>query len=132
MKDIVIHVREDICAKHKRDPEATKLIEVAKEFGSVESLESAIAKERSEHQEVVKNLKVEYEKTIAGLEERIAKILEQEVTPEEIKVLKVLREKSSVEATQYLTAIAARDEQLKIIAAENENRVAQLKSLFKL
>lgn len=132
MKDIVIHVREDICAKFNRDPEAVKLIEVAKEFGVVESLESAIANERANHQTVVQNLTTQYEGIIKDLEAKICEIKEQHVTPEEIEVLRAIRKKASIEAAQYEDEIEARDEQLKAIVADNESRVSQLKALFKL
>ena len=132
MKDIVIHVREDVCAKYQRDPEATKLIEIAKEFGSVETLDSAIAAEREKHQTVVKNLEAQYAGTIKSFEAQIEAIKEQKVTPEEIEILRAVRKKTAIEAAQYEEAIKLRDDNLKTVVAENENRVAQLRTLFKL
>lgn len=132
MKDIVVHIREDVCAKHNRDPEATRLIEVAKEFGSVEPLEAALSAERTNSQNVVKNLTTQYETEIASLKAELERVKEQKVTPEELEVLRVIRRKTSLEASAYEEALRNRDEQLKAVQLENENRAAQIKALFNL
>lgn len=128
--DIVIHVRPDICAAHGRDPQATKLIDLAKTFGTVESLDNALAKERSEHQLVVNNLTAQYDAAIAEKDAKIKKIEEYEVTPAELVVLKAIREKSAAEAAEFKTEITTRDNQLKAIQLENENRAAAIKAMY--
>lgn len=132
MKDIVIHVREDVCAKYNRDPEAVKLIEIAKQFGYVESLDEALADERETHHVVVTNLEEQYIEKMKKLEAELAAIKEQKVSAEEIEILRAVRAKAEVEAREYEAAIKLRDDQLKTVIAEDENRVAQLKTLFKL
>ena len=90
MKDFVVHVSEDVCVKNGRDPDAAKLIEIAKTFGSVEPLDSALAAERAKNQVVINNLTAQ-----------IDLIKEQEVTPEELEVLRALRKKSEKEGKVY-------------------------------
>lgn len=131
MKDIVIHIREDICARNERDPEATKLLEVAKQYGSVETLDSALASERAEHQAVIRNLSTQYDSQIDALKAEMEHIKEFKVTEEELKILRVVRAKSAIEASNYEEAIRSRDEQLKEIRLENEDRNAKIIALLK-
>lgn len=121
MRSIVVHILDDVCAKNGRDPEATKLIEIAKTFGSVETLDSALAAERAKSQATINNLMAQNEQ-----------IKEYEVTPEELAVLRAMREKSKKESEQYTAAIKQRDDQLEAIRVENENRAATIKALYGL
>ena len=119
MKSIVVNIMDDVCAKNGRDPEGTKLIEIAKTFGSVESLDSVMAAEREKSQQVINSLTAQLES-----------IKEQKVTPEELKVLRVVRDKSAAERSELDAAIASRDAQLKAIQVENENRAAKIKAIY--
>lgn len=119
MKAIVVTIMDDVCAKNGRDPQGTKLIEIAKTFGSVESLESVLSAERAKSQSI-----------IDGLTAQLESIKEQKVTPEELKVLKAIREKSVAEKAESEAIIASRDAQLKAIQVENENRAAKIKAIY--
>lgn len=130
MKSIVVHIREDVCAQNGRDPEAVKLIEVARTFGTVETLDSAMAAERSKQQTVFNNLTAQYEADLAEKEAKIKAIEEFNVTPEELEVLRAIRAKSASEAVQYKKEIHTRDEQLRAIQVENENRAAAIKAMY--
>lgn len=130
MKDIVIHVKEDVCATYNRDPEATKLIEIAREFGTVETLDSALSAERAKHQAVLTSLRAVHETKVRELEEKLHAIEEKAVTVEELEVLRALRRKAALEATAYEEALKSRDEQLIAVTVENENRAASIKALF--
>ena len=121
MKKIVITVQDDVCAKNGRDPEAAALIEAARSFGKVEAWESAIAAEKAQYQTIINNLTTQLEATA-----------ENSVTPEELEVLRVLRKKSAAEIAHYEAIVAERDAQLRNIQVENENRVAQIKSVLGL
>ena len=121
MKSIVVHVSDDVCAKNGRDPEATKLIEIARTFGSVETLESALAADRAKSQVVINNLT-----------EQLEAIKENEVTPAELELLRAIRKKAAKEAEQYQADIKQRDDQLKAIQVENENRAAAIRTMFGL
>ena len=119
MKKIVVTIMDDVCAKNGRDPEGTALIEAAKSFGKVETLDSAFAAERAETAMIIKNLR-----------EQLEAIGEHAVTDEELKILRAIRQKSALEATEYEATIAERDAQLQAIKTESENRVAQIKAIY--
>ena len=130
MKDIVIHVLDHVCKEHGRDPEAVKLIELAKTFGTVETLDSALSSEKAKSQVVINNLKIQHEKELAEKDAKIADLERYSVTPEEFEVVKVIRKKSEAEKAEADAAIAKRDEQLKAIQVENENRAATIRALY--
>ena len=121
MRSIVLHIDDDVCATNGKDPQAQKLIEVAKTYGRVETLDSALASERARSQGI-----------IDGLTAQLEAIKEFGVTPEELKVLKALREKSKNESVAYESALKKRDDQLEAIKVENENRAAAIKAMFGL
>lgn len=120
-RSIVVHIDEATCAKYERDPSAVKLVEIAKTFGTVETLDSVLAADRAKNQATINNL-------VAQNEE----IKEYAVTPEELVVLKAMREKSKKESEQYIAAIKQRDDQLEAIRVENENRAATIRALYGL
>lgn len=132
MKDIVVHVLDSVCAAHNRDPEATALIEAAKTFGTVETLDNALATERAKFQNEISKLKAQHEAEVNELKSKLVSIEEQGITPEELEVLKVLRKKAAIEAAKYETELSRRDEQLSQVAAECEARRQQIKALYNL
>lgn len=119
MKDFVVHVLEDVCVKNGRDPDAAKLIEIAKTFGSVEPLDSALAAERAKNQVVINNLTAQ-----------IDLIKEQEVTPEELEVLRALRKKSEKEGREYSEEIAHLKGQLEKVVEESESRAQAIRAIL--
>lgn len=132
MKDIVIHVQDSVCAKNHRDPEASALIEAAKSFGTVETLDQALAQERAKAQAEIANLTAQHEKEKTDLLNQLAAIEECRVTPAELEVLRVLRKKSDSEAAEFKIEIQRRDDQLAAVIAEGEARRQQIKSMYDL
>ena len=120
-RSIVVYIDEATCAKYERDPNAAKLIEIAKTFGTVETLDSVLAADRAKSQATINSLLTQNEE-----------IKEFAVTPEELTVLKAMREKSKKESEQYTAAIKQRDDQLEAIRVENENRAATIRALYGL
>lgn len=119
MKTIVVTILDDVCAKNNKDPNATNLIEVAKTYGKVESLDSVLAAER-----------MKYEQTIVNMRTQLDACAEHGVTPAELEILRMIRKKAQDESAGYEKTIAERDQQLKSIQVENESRVAQIKSIL--
>lgn len=119
MKTIVITVLDDVCAKNNKDPHAANLIEVAKTYGKVESLDTVLAAER-----------LKYEQTINNMRTQLDACAEHAVTPEELEILRMIRKKSQAEAEGYKKTIEDRDRQLVAIQAEQESRIAQIKSVL--
>lgn len=130
MKEIVVRVREDICAANQRDPEATSLIQIARTFGTVETLDSALSAEKTKNQLVLNNLTAQYEAEIAAKDAEIEALKNRSATDEELEILHAIRKKSEAEASGFKTEIATRDAQLKAIQVENENRAAAIKAMY--
>lgn len=119
MKTIVVTIMDDICAKNGRDPEAKALIEAARSFGKVESLDTVIAAEKAKYEAIIQNLREQKEA-----------IAEKAVTDAELEVLRVIRKKSADEGAAYEQTIAERDALIQDVRRENENRVAQIKAIY--
>lgn len=132
MKDIVVHVSDAVCAANQRDPEATALIEAAKTFGTVESLEHAIASERAKAQAEINRLNAQHNAEVDALRAKLAAIEERAVTDAELEILKALRKKADAEACAFKTEIQRRDDQLSAIVAEQEARKQQIRALYGL
>ena len=80
MKKVVLTIKEDICAKNNKDVNATELLNVMAHYGVVESYETATAKERAESQS-----------TIDGLTKQLDDIKEQELTVDEMNIVRAYR-----------------------------------------
>lgn len=132
MKDIVVHVLDSVCATHNRDPEATALIEAAKSFGTVESLDNALAQERAKAQAEINKLNTQHLAEVNELKARLAAIEEKAVTDAELEILKAIRKKADAESASYQSEIKRRDEQLSAIVAEQEARKQQIRALYGL
>jgi glucose-6-phosphate isomerase len=132
MKDIVVHVSDAVCAANQRDPEATALIEAAKSFGTVETLENALAAERAKAQAEINRLTAQHNAEVDALRAKLAAIEERAVTDAELEILKVIRKKADMESAQFQGEIKRRDEQLAAIVAEQEARKQQIRALYGL
>lgn len=130
MKDIVIHVLDSTCAANNRDPEATALIEVAKTFGTVETLDNALAQERARAQSEINRLNTQHLAEVNELKARLAAIEERAVTDAELEILKVIRKKADAESIEFQAEIQRRDDQLQAVKVESENRAAQIKAIL--
>lgn len=130
MKSFVVHVQDSVCAQNNRDPEATSLIEAARSFGAVESLDAALSTQKSKYEMEIAKLKAQHEAIVDGLNARLAAIEEKGVTAEELEVLRVIRAKSDREAEGYKATIAERDNMLNAWKLESENRAAQIAAMF--
>jgi hypothetical protein len=132
MKDIVVHVLDSVCATNGRDPEAKALIEAARSFGTVETLESALSAERAKFQAEISRLTAQHESEVKALQAKLEAIEEKSVTASELEVLQVIRKKSSAEAAEHVAELKRRDDQLAEVVAEGEARRQQIKALYGL
>lgn len=130
MKSIVVNIQDSVCAQNNRDPEATALIEAARQFGTVETLDSAIARVRAQYETEIAKLTAQHQATVDELSAKLAVIEEKGVTADELEILKVLRAKSAKEAAGYEATIAERDSLLNSMRLESENRAAQIAAMF--
>lgn len=130
MKSIVVHVQDSVCAQHNRDPEAAALIAAAREFGTVETLDAALASLRAKYESEIVKINTQHNAIVDELEAKIRMIEEKGVTPEELEILRAIRSKSDKEAEGYKATIAERDNQLNAVKLEAENRVAQIAAVL--
>ena len=130
MKSFVVHVQDSVCAQNNRDPEATTLIEAARSFGTVETLDAALASQKAKYEAEIARLNNQHNAIVDGLKANLATIEEKGVTADELEVLRVLRAKATKEAEGYQATIAERDNQLNAVKLEAENRAAQIAAMF--
>lgn len=130
MKSFVVHVQDSVCAQNNRDPEALTLIEAARSFGTVETLDAALATQKAKYDAEIARLTNQHNAIVDGLNARILAIEENGVTADELEVLRVLRAKADKEASGYQATIAERDNQLNAVKLEAENRAAQIAAMF--
>ena len=130
MKSFVVHVQDSVCAQNNRDPEATTLIEAARSFGTVETLDAALASQKAKYEAEITRLNNQHNAIVDGLKATLATIEEKGVTADELEVLHVIRAKATKEAEGYQATIAERDNQLNAVKLEAENRAAQIAAMF--
>ena len=130
MKSFVVHVQDSVCAANGRDPEAIALIEAARTFGTVETLDAALSTQKAKYEAEILRLTNQHNAIVDGLNAKLATIEEKGVTADELEVLRVIRAKSVKEAEGYQATIAERDGQLNAIKLESENRAAQIAAMF--
>ena len=88
MKKYVFTIKEEIAVAHGKDPNATELLKVLPHYGTLEDYES-----------VITDVKHESQATIDKLTSHIKSIEEQELTEDEVLLLRTYRSnKATVEA----------------------------------
>lgn len=116
MEKIVVTFKEDIMAQHQKSANQKKdLIDLLHKYGSVEDYEGSVSKIRVEYQATIDNLNAQY-KAIA----------DQNLTPNEIRLVKLLREVLVAEGKDYLERIALLEKTLNDVRTENQNRAKQI------
>ena len=119
MKKVVLTIREDVCAKHNKDVNATELLGVMSHYGTVEDYDTALAKNNAE-----------YQSNIESLNAQLNAIKEQELTVDEIKMVKSYRENKSSVVSAYVAEAEQYKSQLQAVKNEHEQRVAKLKAIL--
>lgn len=120
MRTIVLKIKEDIMqANGKTEANVADLLKVMTHYGVIENYETATAKERAE-----------WQSTIDNLTKQIADIKEQELTVDEIKMVKSYRENKSSVVSAYVAEAENYKSQLQAVKTEHEQRVAKLKAIL--
>jgi hypothetical protein len=120
MKKYVFTMKEDVCEAHGKDAaKQSELLAVMAHYGTVEDYERVIAPVQAEYQGVVDNLTAQ-----------ITAIKEQELTLDEIKIVKAYRENKAAVVTEYIAEADKYKTQLEAVKNENEQRVAKLKAIL--
>ena len=116
MEKIVVTFKEDIMAQHQKSANQKKeLIDLLHKYGSVEDYEGSVTKIKAEYQSTIDNLNAQY-KAIA----------DQNLTANEIRLVKLLREVLVAEGKDYLERIDLLEKTLNDVRNENQNRAKQI------
>lgn len=115
MKKVVLTIKDEICAKNGKDPNATDLLNVMSHYGTVEAFESAFARE-----------KAEYQTTIDGLNSQLNAIKEQELTADELHMVKAYRQNKNDVIADCEAKINAMAETLRL----GNEKLAQAKAVI--
>lgn len=115
MKKVVLTIKDDVCAKNGKDVNATELLTVMSHYGTVESYDPVVAKD-----------KAEYQATIDNLTAQLNAIKEQELTVDEIKMVKAYRENKSAVVADCEKKLNAMAETLRL----GNEKLAQAKAVI--
>lgn len=81
MKKVVFTVKDDVCARNGKDPNATDLFAVMGHYGTIESYDSVIAKVAAEQNSI-----------IVGLNQKISSMEQSSAAEVELPVLRAIRD----------------------------------------
>ena len=81
MKKVVFTVKDDVCARNGKDPNATDLFAVMGHYGTIESYDTVISKIAAEQSSI-----------IAGLNQKIATMEQSSASELELPVLRAIRD----------------------------------------
>lgn len=81
MKKVVFTVKDDVCARNGKDPNATELFAVMGHYGTIESYDAVIAKAAAEQNSIIN-----------GLNQKIAAMEQSSATEIELPVLRAIRD----------------------------------------
>lgn len=84
-------VKEDVCEKNGKDASAKELLLAMSHYGEVESFETSVAK-----------VKLEYQATIDNLSTQLASIKEQELTEDELNMVRAYRSAKNSIVAKYV------------------------------
>lgn len=120
VKDYAVIITEDIMRAHnKTEDMLPDVIERLGHYGKVIPLADYI-KAKSE----------EYQATINSLTAQLDKIIEQELTVDEIKIVKAYRENKTAVVSEYLAEVEKYKTELEGIKSEFELKTAKLKAIL--
>lgn len=81
MKKVVFTVKDDVCARNGKDSNATDLLNVMANYGTVESYDTVVARITAEQSAIIN-----------GLNQKLAVMEENSATEAELPALKAIRE----------------------------------------
>lgn len=119
MRKFVFTIKDDVCAANGKDVNATELLTVMTHYGTVE-----------EYDKVISAISAEYQGSIDGLNRQLALIKEQELTDDEIKLVKAYRDGKNSVVGKYVATIDEYAKQLEAVKQESEQRTARIKAIL--
>lgn len=119
MKKYVFTIRDDVCTANGKDVEATELLEKMKLWGDVEDYDMAISA-----------VKAEYQATVDSLTTQISAIKEQELTEDELEIVRAYRASKAKISEKYVTRINALEGELAEIKTEEQIRSEKIMAIL--
>lgn len=119
MKKFVFTIKDDICSANGKDVNASELLAVMGHYGTVE-----------DYEKVVSSVKGEYQEAIDHLSLQLNAIKDQQLTDDEIRVVKNYRDCKSAVVAQYTAEINTYKTQLTAVKQENEQRNARIMAIL--
>lgn len=115
MKKYVLTIDEATCSKNNKDVNATELLNVMAHYGNVENYETVEARVVAEHQRVN-----------AELHKQLNDIKEQELTPDEVAMVKEYRRNKQAVVEEFDAKLKAMAETLRV----GNEKLAQAKAVI--
>jgi hypothetical protein len=119
MRKYVFTIKDDVCAANGKDIQATELLKVMTHYGSVEDYEKDIS-----------TTKAEYQGTIDALTLQLTAIKDQELTDDEIRMVKAFRDCKNAVVSKYVAIAEEYAKQLEAVKQEAEQRTAKIKAIL--
>lgn len=119
MKKYVFTVKDDVCAANNKPLDASELLVVMQKYGVVEDYEKVVA-----------GVSNEYQSSIDGLTRQLTAIKEQELTDDEIVIVKAYRAQKANVTNALHAQISERDNQLRDIKSKHEQMSARIVALL--
>ncbi len=119
MKKYVFTIKDDVCSANNKDINATELLGVMQHYGVVE-----------DYDKVVAGVSNEYQSSIDGLTRQLTAIKDQELTDDEIAMVKAYRAQKQNTIASYKAVAENYASQLQAVKAENEQRNARIKAIL--
>jgi hypothetical protein len=113
-------MKDDVCTLNgKTDAQKEEVLKVLTHYGTVEDYDNVVANERAKYQSVIDNQT-----------KQIEAIKEQDLTVDEMKIVKIYRECKQSNDAQHLARINELVCQLETVKTENDRRNAQIKAIL--
>lgn len=109
MKKLVLTIKDDVCLANNKDVNATRLIEVASTYGTVEDFDTVVAAVRAEYQATLDNVVAQNEA-----------IKQQNLTEEEIAMVNAYRTQRAKAIKVYEDKCETLENTLVTVKAEQE------------
>lgn len=119
MRKLVFTIKEDVCVANGKDVTASDLLAVMTKYGTVE-----------EYDRVVAGISAEYQASIDGLNRQLEIIRDQELTDDEIKMVKAYRDCKNNVVGKYVAVAEEYAKQLEAVKQEAEQRTARIKAIL--
>jgi hypothetical protein len=119
MKKLVLTIKDDVCLANGKDVNASRLIEVARTYGTVEEFDSVVAQIRAEYQTTLDNVVAQNEAIKA-----------QNLTDEEIAIVNAYRTQRAKAVKVYQDENAGLKQTLEDVKTEHERTIELISNVI--